>query len=248
MFTRLNRLRRKDTTATRKFRQRELTFKAEAVSDDGRFKGYASVFGVLDSYREVVAPGAFAESLERIKSTGRPLPALWHHMASQPIGGYDQLAEDEKGLYVEGFLLKDDIPQARIAHVTMQKNIVTGLSIGYYVEGESWNERDRILTLTKLDLVEVSIVTFPANDEARAEAIKAKVARGVLPTLREFEIVLREQGFPRSLAAAIAERGLKSVLADQGDLADARPYSEFLKSGRDPDGFSLPSLSGVSTP
>jgi uncharacterized protein len=223
--------------SSRKYRQRELSFKA-AVTDDGRFKGYASVFGVLDSYREIVAPGAFSESLTRIKESGRTLPALWHHIASQPIGGYDSLAEDERGLYVEGFLLKDDIPQARVAFVTMERNIVTGLSIGYYVEAESWNEKDRILTLTKVDLQEVSIVTFPANAEARAEAVRAKLARGVLPTLREFEVVLREQGFSRGQAAAIAERGLKSML-DQGDLGSGA-YGDFLKQRRESGGFALP--------
>jgi HK97 family phage prohead protease len=230
-------LRKKDRE--RKYRQRELTFKTEAVTEDGRFKGYASVFGVLDSYREIVAPGAFSESLQRIKDSGHTLPALWHHIASQPIGGYDQLSEDDRGLYVEGFLLKDDIPQARVAYVTMQRNIVTGLSIGYYVEAESWNEKDRILTLTKVDLVEVSVVTFPANSEARAEAVRAKLARGMLPTLREFEVVLREQGFSRGQAAAIAERGLKGML-DQGDLGGGNAYGDFLKQRRDSGGFSLP--------
>lgn len=217
----------------RKYRQRELSFKAEAVTEDGKFRGYASVFDVLDSYREKVAPGAFKESLLRIKDSGRTLPALWHHIASQPVGGYDTLTEDERGLYVEGFLLKDDIPQARVAFVTMQRNIVTGLSIGYYVEEELWNEKERVTTLTKLDLVEVSIVTFPANNEARAEAIKAKLARGIMPTIRELEIVLREQGFTRSQAAAIAERGLKAVLDDQGDLAGGNLYGDFVKTARD---------------
>jgi uncharacterized protein len=226
--------------AGRKYRQRELTFKAEAVTEDGRFKGYASVFGVLDSYREIVAPGAFTESLERIKSSGRTLPALWHHIASEPIGGYDELHEDARGLYVEGFLLKDDIPKARVAYVTMQRNIVTGLSIGYYVEAESWNEKDRILTLTKVDLVEVSVVTFPANGEARAEAVRAKLARGDMPTIRELEVILREQGFSRSQAAAIAERGYKGVL-NQGELGSSS-YGDALRQLRASGGLTLPSV------
>jgi uncharacterized protein len=224
----------------RKYRQRELSFRAKEVAEDGTFKGYASVFGVLDSYRETVAPGAFVESLARIKASDTTLPALWHHNAANPIGGYDTLAEDDKGLYVEGFLLKDDIPQARVAYVTMQRKIVTGLSIGYYVEEELWNEKERILTLTKVDLVEVSIVTFPANSEARVDAVKAKLARGLLPTIRELEIVLREQGFSRALAAGIAERGLKALLVEQGDLIeDSSPYGEFLKYARDSGGFRL---------
>lgn len=225
----------------RKYRQRELSFKAEAVTDDGRFKGYASVFGVVDSYREIVAPGAFTESLRRINESGRTLPALWHHISSQPIGGYDLLAEDERGLYVEGFLLTEDIPQARVAYATMKRNIVTGLSIGYYIESEEWNEKDRILTLTKVDLVEVSVVTFPACDEARAEAVRAKLARGVMPTIRELEVILREQGFSRSQSAAIAERGLKGLL-DQGDLGSGYRYGDALRQLRECGGLTLPIL------
>jgi HK97 family phage prohead protease len=219
----------------RKFRQRDVAFKADVVNEDGTFTGYGSVFGVLDSYREIVARGAFTESLERIKASGNILPALWHHLASQPIGGYDSLSEDERGLYVEGFLLKDDVPQARVAYATMRRKIVTGLSIGYYVEASSFNEKERINTLTKLDLVEVSIVTFPANPEARVDAVKAKLAHGVMPTLREFETVLREQGFSKTQAIEIANRGLKSLL-DRGEL------------GGDESGELLESLSGLSVP
>ena len=226
----------------RKYRQRDMSFKTETVTEDGHFTGYASVFGVVDSYREVVAPGAFTESLARINSSGNTLPALWQHDRASPIGGYDKLVEDERGLYVEGFLLKDDIPLARTAYVTMERRIVTGLSIGYYVEGESWNEKDRILTLTKVDLQEVSIVTFPANDESRIDAVKMKLARNILPTMRELEICLREQGFSRSQAAAIAERGYKAVLVDQGDLADEPGFGEFLKRSRESGGFSLPNV------
>lgn len=200
-----------------RFRYRDVAFKAEKVGDNGTFAGYASVFDVIDSYREVVARGAFKESLARIKDAGRPLPALWHHIQALPIGGYDSLAEDAKGLYVEGFLLKDEVDKAREAHALMKREIVSGLSIGYYVEADSWNEKERILTLTKLDLVEVSIVTFPANPEARIDAVKAAIAHGKLPTLREFETALREQGFSKTQATEIANRGLKGLL-DRGEL------------------------------
>jgi hypothetical protein len=160
-------------------------------------------------------------------------------MASEPIGGYDTLAEDARGLYVEGFLMKEEVPRARSTFALMKRNIVTGLSIGYYVESDSWNEKERVTTLTKLDLVEVSIVTFPANPEARIDAVKAKLARGMLPTLRELEVVLREQGFSRTLAACIAERGLKSML-DQGDLGSGT--GEPLRQLREVSVLTLPKI------
>lgn len=227
--------------AGRPYRQREVSFKADSVMEDGRFHGYASVFGVVDSYNEIVAPGAFTESLERIKASGRTLPALWHHIASQPIGGYDSLTEDERGLRVEGFLLTDDIPQARVAYVTMKRNIVTGLSIGYYIEADSWNEKDRVRTLTKVDLVEVSVVTFPACDEARAEAVRAKLSRGVMPTIRELECLLLEQGFSRSQATAIADRGLKAMLPGN-DLESSNAIGDALRQLRTGGSLVLPSI------
>jgi HK97 family phage prohead protease len=196
---------------------KQFAFKADKVSDDGTFSGYGSVFGNVDSYREIVAPGAFADSLKAINDSGDPLPALWQHDPSQPIGGYSSLEEDDHGLKVEGFLMIGEVPMAKQAHALMQRRIVKGLSIGYYVLADSYDEKERVRTLTKLDLVEVSIVTFPANSEAQIDAVKAKLARGDLPTLREFEKSLREQGYSKTLAEKIAAGGYKQLLGP-GDL------------------------------
>ena len=195
---------------------KQFSFKADAVNDDGTFSGYGSVFGNVDSYREIVAPGAFAESLAAIKASGDPLPALWQHQSSQPIGGYDVLTEDARGLKVEGFLLKDHIVKAAEAYQLMKRRIVKGLSIGYYVLEDSWNEKDRLRTLTKLDLQEISIVTFPANVEAQIDSVKSMgriIKAGRLPSLPEFEDYLREAGFSKSQATVIAGRGLKELLS-----------------------------------
>lgn len=196
---------------------RDFNFEVKEVAEDGRFSGYASVFGVLDVYREVVAPGAFAKSLALIAASGDPLPALWQHRAFEPVGGYDKLEEDARGLHVAGFLLRDEVPEARKAYALMKARIVRGLSIGYYVIADSYNEKDRVRTLLELDLVEVSIVTFAANPEARIDLIKSKLAHGSLPTIREFEGLLREQGFSKTQAEVIATRGLKHLLS-AGDL------------------------------
>jgi HK97 family phage prohead protease len=195
---------------------KEFSFKADAINEDGTFTGYASVFGTVDSYNEVVAPGAFVDSLKEIAASGDPLPALWQHRSGTPIGGYKTLKEDAKGLFAEGWLLKDDVVQAREAFALMKARVVKGMSIGYYVLESSYNEKTGIRTLTKLELVEISIVTFPANPDAQIDAIKSKLAQGALPTLREFEQILREQGFSKTQAAVIANRGLKHLL-DRGE-------------------------------
>lgn len=208
-------------------KHKRIGFKADAVNDDGTFTGYGSVFGVLDSYREIVAPGAFAESLQAIKSGGDPLPALWQHDSREPVGGYDSLEEDSTGLKVAGFLLKDEIPRAKEAYALMKRRVVKGLSIGYYVLEDSWNEKDRIRTLQKLELVEISIVTFPANQEALIDAVKSQLAGGHLPSLREFEDFLCEAGFSNTQAKAIAGNGLSKLLGQRE--ADSKS-SDLLKT------------------
>jgi HK97 family phage prohead protease len=205
-------MKRKDMAVKHK----QFAFKADAVNEDGTFSGYGSVFGNVDSYNEIVAPGAFSDSLKAIKASGDPLPALWQHRSGEPIGGYDLLEEDSRGLKVSGWLLKDEIPRAAEAYALMKRRVVKGLSIGYYVLEDSWNEKDRIRTLTKLELVEISIVTFPANAEAQVDSVKSfeqMIKAGNLPSLPEFEDFLRESGFSKTQATAIAGHGLKSLLS-----------------------------------
>ncbi|SFU81746.1 prohead peptidase. Unknown type peptidase. MEROPS family U35 [Paenacidovorax caeni] len=191
---------------------RDFDFEVKAVEKDGFFSGYGSVFGVVDSYREIVAPGAFAASLAARSAKGRKLPVLWQHQSDKPLGVYEVAKEDATGLYLEGRLLVDDVVQAREAHALMKAGAVTGLSIGYYVQADSYDEKERIRTLTKLQLEETSLVTFPANDAARVESVKSRIARGDALTLPEFESFLREAGFSKSQAAAIAGRGYKHLL------------------------------------
>lgn len=211
-------MKRKDTSG---LQYKQFAFKADKVDDDGTFKGYGSVFGNVDSYGEIVAPGAFAKSLVEIKASGDPLPALWQHNPDQPIGGYDVLAEDERGLLLEGFLMVGDLPLAKQAHALMKRRVVKGLSIGYYVRADSFDEKTRIRTLTELDLREVSIVTFPANVEAQVESVKAALggmlAAGQLPSVKQFEDFLREAGFSKSQAAAVAVHGLSKLHRGEPD-------------------------------
>lgn len=222
-----------------KVRDFTLSIKADGVSDDGSFEGYGSVFGGdPDSYGEVVAKGAFVESLAELEGKGRIVPVLWQHRSAEPIGVYESIKEDAHGLKVHGRLLKDDVAQAREAHALLKAGAVTGLSIGYWVRQASYDEKTGIRTLIKLDLVEVSLVTFPAKDDARVEAVKFKLERGQLPTKPEFEKALREAfPFSKTQAAAIASHGFAHLLRSESEGAgDLKALSESLA------GFSLPSL------
>jgi HK97 family phage prohead protease len=207
-------MKRKDASG---MEHKQFAFKAESVNADGTFKGYGSVFNNVDSYGEIVLPGAFAKSLAEIKASGDPLPALWQHNPDKPIGGYTALAEDAKGLWVEGFLLKDDVQQAKEAYALMKARLVKGLSIGYYTINSSYNEKTNTRSLIELDLREVSPVTFPANEKAQVEnvktALQGMLKAGQLPNLKDFEDFLREAGFSKSQAAAIAGSGLSKLLS-----------------------------------
>lgn len=221
---------------------RDFGLEVKAVNDDGTFSGYGSVFGVEDSYGEIVAPGAFADSLAEIAAKGRPVPVLWQHRSDQPIGIYDSLKEDDTGLYVEGSLLKDAVRQAAESYALMKAGAVSGLSIGYYVRQSSYDEKTNVRTLIKLDLVEISLVTFPANDEARIDAVKSKIAHGEIPSLPEFERFLREAGFSKTKAAVIANRGLAHLLRSESAGDEASKPEAFKAVADALSGFSLSHL------
>jgi len=229
-----------------KVRDFSLSIKASDVADDGHFSGYGSVFGgEPDSYGEIVAKGAFLESLAELKTKGRIVPVLWQHRSAEPIGVYDLLEEDGHGLKVDGRLIIGDgtdknpgVRQAKEAHALLKAGAVSGLSIGYWVRQASYDEKTGIRTLIKLDLVEVSLVTFPAKDDARVEAVKFKLERGQLPTKPEFEKALREAfPFSKSQATAIASHGLDHLLrSESAGAGDLKFISDAIA------GFSLPTL------
>jgi HK97 family phage prohead protease len=199
---------------------KQIGFKAD-VAEDGTFSGYGSVFGNVDSYDEIVAPGAFKESLKAIKDSGDPLPVLWQHNPGQPIGGYTELSEDSRGLKAAGFLLKDDVALAKEAYALMKARVVKGLSIGYYVRNASYDEKTGIRTLNALDLREISVVTFPANEQAQVDSIKSALSlmlkAGELPAVKDFENFLREAGFSKTQAAFIANNGLSKLHRGEPD-------------------------------
>jgi HK97 family phage prohead protease len=219
-----------------KIRDFDLSVKA---AETGRFSGHASLFGIVDSYNERVMPGAFAETIAARKAKGRPFPILWQHKTDSPVGPFDIVEEDSDGLYVEGRLLIDDVAQAREALSLMKAGVVTGMSIGYWTRESSFDEKTGIRSLLRLDLEEISLVTIPALDDARVDSVKRKLANGGLPTVREFEMILREAGFSRSQAATIASHGFKHIARDADDRASNADLSAIVTQI---ESFSLPRI------
>ena len=180
----------------------DVPFKIKAVSEDGLFSGYGSVFGVIDSYKEVVAPGAFSESLSQ-----RTPALLWQHRSGEPIGVYSALREVQTGLYVEGKLALKTARGAE-AYELLKMGAISGLSIGFITREDSYDRVTDVRTLKKVDLWEVSLVTFPANDAARVSGVKSI---DTIASLADAESYLRDAGgLSRREATAFVSR-IKSL-------------------------------------
>lgn len=201
----------------------------KAIGDDGVIEGYASTFNVIDSYGEMVAPGAFKASIAGLQKAKRGLKMLWQHDSHQPIGIWDSLEEDAKGLRVVGRLLKDTVAKAAEAYALIKEGALDELSIGYReLESAPHPDQRGVTILKKLDLREVSPVTFGAlGQAARIDTVKSLLAGGEAPSVRQFEEHLRDAGFSKSAAAAMAS-ACKPYLRGEPE-AKADDALEFLK-------------------
>ena len=196
--------------------RKSFNLEIKTLQEDGFFSGYGAVFGNVDWYNDVILHGAFQKSLQRWEEKGKMPPVLWNHNDGEPIGVYTNIYEDEKGLFVEGRLLIDDVPRAKSTHALLKAGAIDGLSIGYKTKKAN-QQTNGIRELIELDLGEISIVTMPANEESLITSVKSKLEEGELPTLPEFEKFLRESGFSKSQATAIAGKGLRHLLSESED-------------------------------
>jgi uncharacterized protein len=165
----------------------------EASTDGTAIEGYASLFGKVDQGGDIVRPGAYLASLKRLSDAGRRVKMLWQHDPTRPIGIWDVVRDDDRGLYVKGRILPD-IAQGREAAALVAAGAIDGLSIGYRtVTSERDGKGRRVLSV--LDLWEVSLVTFPMLPDARvgakAEAAEAELMAEMAQALRRAGEVLR---------------------------------------------------------
>ena len=174
-------------------------FEIKELTEEGGVAGHASVFGVEDAYADIVARGAFGKTLAEHKRRGSMPKMLWQHDSREPIGVWEEMAEDSVGLYVSGRLILD-VQRAREAHALMREGALDGLSIGFRTVESVNDDKTGLRTLTEVKLFEVSPVTFPALDSARISTVKAADIR----SKRDLENALRDAGFSRRDAAWIA--------------------------------------------
>lgn len=162
-----------------------------ALKDGAVIAGHASLFGAADQGGDVVQKGAYAASLARLKREGVGVKMLWQHDPTRPIGVWDEVGEDERGLFVKGRLLLE-VQAAREAHALLQAGAIDGLSIGYRTVRAEKGAGGRRL-LHEIELWEVSLVTFPMLPQARVQAAEAEAAEADLAqTLAETFRAARE--------------------------------------------------------
>lgn len=183
----------------------------KAVFEDGTFEGYASLFDKEDMGHDVVMRGAFAESLRAKGAAG--IKMLFQHDPAEPIGVWEEIREDAKGLYVRG-RLTTAVAKAREVLSLMRAGALDGLSIGFKAQKTQRDARNGVRRILKLDLWEISIVTFPMLPQARVAAVKMRPFRDSAPTERAFERWLtQEAGLTRNEARAVMREGLGGLKA-----------------------------------
>lgn len=234
---------------------KSFAFKAAGAEGLGEneFAGYASTFGSVDSYGDVIQRGAFAGTIPFFLESGL---TLWQHQMRAPIGKPVECYEDEKGLYIRAKI--SDTAAGRDCLTLIRDGVVRKLSIGFEPEGYSmlseeqgrlvlgdvayeeaiknlpwWSDGLRLLTQIKL--YEVSPVSFPANTEADILSVRSPLlagqAGGKLPeTEREYERFLRDAGFSRSAAVALTNHGFQKAQRDAGTVNDSNDLVAALRA------------------
>lgn len=183
---------------------------------EGFLTGYASVFGVVDRQGEIVRRGAYSRTLTEHKLQGTHPAMLWSHMLERPVGRWVELREDQRGLWAKGKLsLNTDAGKQAYAHLV--NGDLDGLSIGFVVpEGGRKYAADGTFELLDIDLVEISIVTAPANRGARISSVKA------LSTKSELVDLLRANGLSKATARRAAAGAWRALQDDDSHDQAAR--------------------------
>lgn len=190
----------------------------DADEEKGEFSGYGSIFGNKDLGNDVVVEGAFAQSIG--KKGAKAVKMLYQHRPDEPIGVFDEIIEDRRGLKVKGRLAMGT-QRGREVYELMKMGAIDGLSIGYRVDakGYDYDDKRKRRYLKSVDLMEISAVTFPMNPKARVAQVKAE------KTVREWEEVLRDAGELSRSEAKVAASAVTKAL-EQRDAGNQEMPSD----------------------
>lgn len=201
------------------------------------FEGYGSVFNTVDSFGDTIVKGAFARSLAKWKARGKLPKMLLQHGGGVfataddmvPVGKYTQMFEDDYGLFTAGRVFNIDTDRVKALEAAMREGELDGQSIGFNVADGGSSLKSGIREISDIDLWEVSLVTFPANDPARLVDVRSA---GDLPSERTFEHWLAKVGgFSAREVETIISKGYRQ-LKRGGSVPGDEAREELLASVR----------------
>lgn len=181
-------------------------FEVKELGEDGRISGYGAIYGNVDQGGDVLAMDAFKGCLAKIAAGGPRPKMLWQHDPSRPIGVWDTISSDSRGLFLQGRVLSD-VAKGRETLALLRAKAIDGLSIGYKTIEQEYQETGRgtVRHIKEAELWETSVVTFPMNREATVTDVKQ------LGSPREVEQILRKAGVPGAFAKLVALHGFEEA-------------------------------------
>tara|TARA_R110002020_G_scaffold67718_6_gene177652 strand:- start:375 stop:995 length:621 start_codon:yes stop_codon:yes gene_type:complete len=173
-------------------------------STTGEFTCYGNVKNLVDHAGDMTVDGAFSTSIQNHKLKGTMPKMFWMHNPFElPVGTWVDMTEDEKGLRLSGKLANTQM--GNDIQVLANDGALDSFSIGYNVINERWSDKG-YNELLEIDVLEVSWVTFACNEASQLEEMKSRLSDGELPTKREMESILRENGFSKKQAKHIVSK------------------------------------------
>lgn len=208
-------------------------------------QGHGSVFGNVDLGGDVVARGAFAETLAQHKANETLPQMFWMHNWEKVAGRWDDMSEDKRGLAVKGTLAKTVLGDEMRELLSMKA--VRGLSIGFFIKDADYND-DGVRVIKSVDLHEVSLVSLAMNPLAQVEAVKSRLSAAgeYVPTAREFERKLRDVGLSQSVAKRLVSAAFEDQTRDV-DQVENEGIAELLETiGKVNDQFAIDSIRNIT--
>lgn len=179
----------------------------KALSGERTFSCYGNVKGNIDHALDRVVDGAYRDSIASHKAAGTMPKFFWmHNPWDTPVGVWTAMEEDSKGLYLEGRF--SNTPKGNELYELYKDNALDSFSIGYRVNDEKWNNTLGCNDLIKIDVREISAVTFACNEESRLVDIKSKLGEGKVLTKAELRELLE------SVPAGLSKRQIERITAD----------------------------------
>jgi len=196
----------------------------EDADEDGIFEGYGSIFNNTDLGNDVIVNGAFTKSIARTGAKGVKL--LYQHKTDMPIGVYESIEEDEKGLKVRGRLAMKT-QAGRETYELMKMGALDGLSIGFRTspKGQSYDPKNKTRVIKEVELMEISVVTFPMNPKAKVQTVKGQEL-----SIREWENGLRDAFNLSRSEAKMAAKAVQDAFSQRDADEQMQPDVDAIKN------------------